>query len=405
MPIIVKDFIWKQSLNKVILCVPLHNVPSCKVDVFTSPQYLKLTFETFFFEAILLKAINVSQSICTKTWKYVIFDLQKECEEMWDSLEVQGLTKEEKMKLKIRLIDEEHQRVQNKFQEKLNLKAELKRVAVNEQIKLDTRVRGKIEEIKKRAEKDALGDLNAWKEEVELKPNSDKIVEIAEDNNEQYGVAIMRSAQQTNKPKLRLYRESKKLDPIPKSRNIQSLQILFTPREFPTPSRESRLEEENEFLIKQAEARKSTGFYDKDLRPEEKNPQYLLAKAKEFKKHQNYLGAISALSFAIKLSPQFVDLYFERSEVHILVGNFSRAVDDCSKALSLYKPLCEVNLHERAVCIGRRGIALFKLGLLQQGISELQASIKLESNEEFRIALEGYEKELEEVKTKNNGKV
>ncbi|XP_066257616.1 dynein axonemal assembly factor 4-like [Euwallacea similis] len=404
MPIIVKDFTWKQSPSKVILRVPLHSVPSCKVDVFTSPQYLKLTFEAFFFEAILLKPINVLQSICTKTWEYVIFDLQKESEEMWDSLEVQGLTKEEKMKLKIRLIDEEHLRMQESFQEKLNMKAELKRVAVNEQIKLDTRVRGEIENIKKREERDALGDLSAWKEEVELNLNKEKIVKIVEDNNEQFEVAI-RSAQQANKLKPRFYRESKKLNPIPKPRNTQSLQILFTPREFPTPSRESRLEEENEFLTKQAEARKSVGFDDKDLRPEEKNPQYLLTKAKEFKKHQNYLGAISALSFAIKLSPQFVDLYFERSEVHILIGNFSRAVDDCSKALSLYKPLCAVNLHERAVCIGRRGIALFKLGLLQQGISELQASIKLENSEEFRIALQECERELEEMKTKGSGEI
>lgn len=37
--------------------------------------------------------------------------------------------------------------------------------------------------------------------------------------------------------------------------------------------------------------------------------------------NKNYLGAISALSFAIKLSPKFVDLFLARSEAHLKAGN------------------------------------------------------------------------------------
>lgn len=62
---------------------------------------------------------------------------------------------------------------------------------------------------------------------------------------------------------------------------------------------------------------------DEDLRPEEKNPDYLLAKGLEFLRHKNYLGALSALSFAIKLSPNYVELYLRRSEVHMLAGKTS----------------------------------------------------------------------------------
>lgn len=63
-------------------------------------------------------------------------------------------------------------------------------------------------------------------------------------------------------------------------------------------------------------------------------------------------------------------------------------MDDCTSALNLYKPVSAVNLHERAVCLGRRGVGLFELGFAKQGISELEASVKLEPDEEFRSILE-----------------
>ncbi|KAL1501698.1 hypothetical protein ABEB36_006980 [Hypothenemus hampei] len=376
MPIIIKNFTWNQTSDKVSIQVPISpGTPLSKIDIFTSPQYLKAAFESFFFEVLLSHPVDIERSSCTKTSECIFFDLKKLEEVHWDSLEIENILKEDKIILKLKLIKEEHERIQKNVEEKRNQKAQLKRFTVNEQIKLDTRTRNVIEEKKKNEENEALGDLNKWKKNVELK-------------------------QSTNVPKplTREYRDrsipSKTID-VPKPRNARSLQILFTPRELPTPSRESRREEENEFLAKQAEARRSAGFISEDLRAEEKNPQYLLAKGQEFLKTKNYLGAISAFSFGIKISPNFVDLYLARSEVHLLIGNFSRAVDDCTKALQLYKPLSSVNLHERAVCLGRRGMALYKLGFAKEGISELQASLKLEENIKFNNTLAEYKMEYE----------
>lgn len=41
------------------------------------------------------------------------------------------------------------------------------------------------------------------------------------------------------------------------------------------------------------------------------------------------------------------------------------------------KSACPSNLKERATCIGRRGIALCKIGMKKQGIDELSYSLNL----------------------------
>lgn len=107
------------------------------------------------------------------------------------------------------------------------------RVAINELIKVDTRERQKIEEIRKAEECKALGDINDWKASARV--NAHKI------------------------PKAPSKKKVPEPISIPKPRSSRTLQILFTPREFPTPSRESLFEEEKEFLSKQAEARRTAG--------------------------------------------------------------------------------------------------------------------------------------------------
>ncbi|KAF7282720.1 dynein axonemal assembly factor 4 [Rhynchophorus ferrugineus] len=393
MPVIIKDFKWSQTDCNISIIVPLHGVHQSKTDIFTSPQYIKVSFEAFFFEVLLLHPINVSASVCTKALTEVVFDLKKVSSGMWESLELNN-SRQERNALKQKLILEEHERIRKETEGRIAKKKELKRIAVNEQIKLDTRVRNRIDEIKKQEKAQALGNINEWKDiEESCKSKNEKVKRAISYQNE---IDIIQ-----RKPVLLRTKSKTIKSDIPKPRTTRSLQILFTEREFPTPSRESLLEQETEYLRKQAEARRSAGFIDEDLRPEEKNPQYLLSKGREFLKIDNYLGAISALSFGIKLSPKFVDLYIARSEAHLKCGNFKRSVDDCTEALILLKPISPINLDERALCIGRRGIALFKLGFTKQGIAEIKESLKKKNNDELTAILNDLEHEYEQ-NNKNN---
>ncbi|CAH1977198.1 unnamed protein product [Acanthoscelides obtectus] len=269
--------------------------------------------------------------------------------------------------------------LQKRSEDLAGKKSELKRVAVQKQIETDTSIRGKIETIKKEEEKNALGDLEEWRKSVE-----------------KYR-AKQKSSKHLRKipPKIREENVEAKIEEPAPLRASRTLEVDFSVREFPTPCRESMLEEENKWLTKQAEARRSAGFVSEDIRPEEKNPQYIQAKGDEFMKNRNYLGAISAYSYGIKISKNFVDFYIRRAEAHMAVGNMNKVVRDCSSAMELLVPPVPSNQRQRALCTGRRGIALCKLGMLRQGIDELVFSLKLMPNAEFMEALDHARKDYE----------
>ncbi|KAF7399627.1 hypothetical protein HZH68_008219 [Vespula germanica] len=177
-----------------------------------------------------------------------------------------------------------------------------------------------------------------------------------------------------------IFDEPNKAVPLPRKNG--TINITFSERTFPTPARESHLIEEQEWLEKQAEARRKTGFVAEDLRPEERDPQWLKDKGDELFKAGNYLGAISAYSLGIKISDKMASLYVNRSAAHYALENYYRCTEDCSKALELMQPKCEANRESRARCHARQGAALCKLSAPQHGIPELEAAIKLAPDNE-----------------------
>ncbi|XP_023940910.1 dynein axonemal assembly factor 4-like [Bicyclus anynana] len=164
---------------------------------------------------------------------------------------------------------------------------------------------------------------------------------------------------------------------LPNLRQTGELEITHTLRTFPTPSRESKAQEEEEWLKNITMARRATGFVSEDLRPEEQDPQWCKEKGDEFFRSGNFLGAISAYTHGITLSDKLPSLYSNRAATHFALGNFSKCATDCSTALDLMKPPCEGNRRSRAKCIARRGAALARLGYLNKAIEEMKAAGKL----------------------------
>lgn len=90
----------------------------------------------------------------------------------------------------------------------------------------------------------------------------------------------------------------------------------------------------------------------------------------------NMLSFILLLRF-IALNEHFYFLMCVVFNTLDFVGNFHKTIQDCSTALELMTPKVQANLDSRSFCICRRGIALCKIGLTEQGKNEIQHALEL----------------------------
>lgn len=188
----------------------------------------------------------------------------------------------------------------------------------------------------------------------------------------------------------------KKAHEVPAIRKSAEIEIQFSKRNFVTPKRESQDPAEQEWILKQMEARKAIGFVAEDLRPEERDPIWLKEKGDTFFRQNNYLAAISAYSTGIKLANKCHELYMNRSAAHFAQGNYKRCAEDCSTSLDLMNPPCALNLKSRCQALARRGAALCKLGFLREAYIEFVAAVKLDpSNDSLRHDAEQLRAKLE----------
>lgn len=191
-------------------------------------------------------------------------------------------------------------------------------------------------------------------------------------------VKVVKKEEKTLQPQV-----TKKKSSPPPVRKSGTIEVKFSKRNFLTPKRESQDPAEQEWLLKQAEARKAIGFVPDDLRPEERDPMYLKEKGDEFFRQKNFLAAISAYSTGIRIAENCYELHLNRSAAQFAHGNYQRCAEDCSRALELLNPPVASNLKARTQALTRRGAALSKLGFLKQAYDEFVAAVKLDPTDEM----------------------
>ncbi|KAG8223224.1 hypothetical protein J437_LFUL003575 [Ladona fulva] len=318
MPILIKDFSWKQTEDVIIIRFPCKEENMKNIDIISATKYVKASFPPYIFELFLAKNIKETESTCVMNNNELIFNLVKEEKGHWDVLENE-LSKTEKMELR-------------------------------DQIEKDNAIK-----------------LN-------------QIAKEKSGTKSQSHVKAIESAPQAVSSKMNDGGPQKKESLEPQMiapRKPATIKVSFTPREFITPKRESRAVEEDEWLQKQAESRRMAGFVDNDLKLEEKDPVWLKNKGDSFFKVGNYVGAIAAYSHGIKMNNKMAALYANRAAAHVALGNFVKALEDSTMALELNNPKTPSNAVARARCHAKRGAAFWKLGMLDKGLVELNAAYEL----------------------------
>lgn len=392
MPLIVRDHTWTQNLSTVYISVPLKAVKTANVHIICTDDYLKVSFPPFLFEVFLFASINEEKSEARIGNGAAVFTLQKRRDEMWEQL-CTNIDKEKQKQIREQAV----LKVQEKAVEKSKTKAtriqQEKKYALETMMKLESEERERIQKRKDEECARATAELDFWREtqRTTAEGNENQIKEqrtsthddkpapqkIKHANTSPADTALVK----TDNTITGQMRSKQKTKDLPAPRSAGCIQISFTPRVFPTALRESRVPEEEEWLKKQAEARRAidTDLAElDDLTEDERNPDWLKDKGDKLFMAGNFLAAVNAYNLAIKLNRKMPALFSNRAACHLKLRNLHKAIEDSSQALELLTPAVSANASARLKAHVRRGTAFCQLQLYVEGLQDYQKALEID---------------------------
>ncbi|NWV63895.1 DAAF4 factor, partial [Malurus elegans] len=399
MPVWLRESSWRQTLTAVYLELPLRGARATPANIFCGEQYLKVSIPPFLFEAILYAPIDDTNSTAKIENGNIFFTLYKKEPAIWDSLTLANADKEKLQHLRENAVLKAHEKAKEETEAKKITKQEHKKYALEATMKLEEAERKRIEDLKEKERQKVAKELELWKkqqkdadkyESIQKKRElHQEIKPLKERKNEKMNKTRIPN-EGTSKTKLKstkgchgsssMFSQNLKEEQLPAPRSAATIKVNFTPRVFPTALRESRVAEEEEWLHKQAEARRvinSDLSELEDLKEEEKNPDWLKDKGNKMFAMGNYLGAVNAYNLAVRLNNKLPLLYLNRAACHLKLRNLHKAIEDSSKALELLTPPVPDNENARVKAHVRRGTAFCQLELYTEGLQDYEAALKI----------------------------
>ncbi|KAM7039905.1 dynein axonemal assembly factor 4 isoform 1-T1 [Acridotheres tristis] len=397
MPVWLREHSWRQTLTAVYLSLPLRGARATPSSIFCSEQYLKVSIPPFLFEAVLYAPIDDTNSTAKIGNGNIFFTLYKKEPAMWDSLTLANTDKEKLQYLRENAVLKAQEKAKEETEARKITKQEHKKYALEATMKLEEAERKRIEDLKEKERQKVVKELELWKnqqkdgdknksiqktgelyQEIEpLKERKNEKTKKTQIPNEGTSKTRLKSA----KGSCSIFSQNSKEEQLPAPRAAATIQVSFTPRVFPTALRESRVAEEEEWLHKQAEARRiinSDLSELEDLKEEEKNPDWLKDKGNKMFAMGDYLGAVNAYNLAVRLNDSLPVLYLNRAACHLKLRNLHKAIEDSSKALELLTPPVPDNENARVKAHVRRGTAFCQLELYTEGLQDYEAALKID---------------------------
>ncbi|NXF67621.1 DAAF4 factor, partial [Ciccaba nigrolineata] len=399
MPVWLREYSWRQTGSAVYLSLPLRGVRATSANIFCTDQYLKVSIPPFLFEAILYAPIDDTNSTAKIGNGIIFFTLYKKEVAMWDSLTLANANKEKLQYLRENAVLKAHEKAKEETEAKKVTKQEHRKYALEATMKLEEEERKRIEDLKEKERQKVTKELELWKKQ-QKDAEEQKGVQKEEELHHEVEKLKAKKKEKVNKTMIpnegisktalkptkghgscSMFSENLKEEQLPAPRSAATIKINFTSRVFPTALRESRIAEEEEWLRKQAEARRtiSADLSElEDLKEEEKNPDWLKDKGNKMFATGNYLAAVNAYNLAVRLNNKLPLLYLNRAACHLKLRNLHKAIEDSSKALELLTPPVPDNENARVKAYVRRGTAFCQLELYTEGLQDYEAALKID---------------------------
>ncbi|XP_057691900.1 dynein assembly factor 4, axonemal isoform X2 [Corythoichthys intestinalis] len=359
----------------VFISVPLKG--ATKVDIVSSDEYLKVHFPPFLLEVFPSELVDDVQSSAKIGNGVAVISLSKRTNKLWEHLSITTYDKETKTEIRERALSKMQEKLAAEAKNKAEKKHNEKKYALKTMMNMENEERERIQKMKDDERNRTTAELEAWQLKERKKAEEEARLKFQTNQPKAVKQKYKRSVSETDKRKKQVI--------IPAPRVPGNIEVSFTPRVFPTALRESRVEEEEEWLKKQAEARRIVNADIEelnDLSEEERNPDWLKEKGNKCFAAGNYLSALNAYNLAIRINRKIPALFSNRAACHLKLRNFHKAIEDSSQALELLTPAVPANAAARARAHVRRGSAFCQLQLYTEGLQEYQTALKIDPNNE-----------------------
>lgn len=286
----------------------------------------------------------------------------------WESLEKvkddEEINKEQKLNLIKEAVESRKEMEQELSTIQKDKQIEEEREAVRLQMRLDTKARERLEDLKKQekeaAEKELYETFEKLKFNEKVEVNEKKIVENEKNfqHDEYYrkfdqidsdyeGEESDEKKKENENDEIKDNRveeieetEEEEIQYIPPPRTIPnaesstaSIKINFTPRYFPTPLRESKASEEEDWIAKNKIHLSSKGSIKGNV--QEEDPLWLKAKGDDFYRSNDCLSAINAYSAALMKNLEYLEALMNRSAAYMKVNRPKESIEDCLRGITL----------------------------------------------------------------------
>ncbi|XP_077453593.1 dynein axonemal assembly factor 4 isoform X2 [Stigmatopora argus] len=389
MPLSVTDHSWTQTESMVFISVPLKGAK--KVDIVSSDEYLKVHFAPFLLEVFLSELVDDELGSSKIGNGVAVISLSKRTNKLWEHLSISTYDKETKTEIRARALSKLQETLSAEAKNRNEKKHKEKKYALKTMMNLESEERERIQKMKDDERNRTTAELEAWQLKEHQKDEEIVLLKLQTRTNHFSQATAVKEKSENDEPCGRKVRFDKKIVSeaeqkkkqviIPAPRVPGNIEVSFTPRVFPTALRESRIEEEEEWLKKQAEARRIVNADIEelnDLNEEERNPDWLKEKGNKCFAAGNYLSALNAYNLAIRINRKIPALFSNRAACHLKLRNFHKAIEDSSQALELLTPAVSANAAARARSHVRRGSAFCQLQLYTEGLQEYQTALMID---------------------------
>lgn len=149
MPIVVKDFTWRETEEEVELSLPLKGAKPSGVDVFSTDEYIKVNYPPFLFELQLFAPVVEEQCSVRIGNGMVEFRLVKRNPGLWTRLRApEGEDESSMVEKRSEAIAHAHKKAAEEGEARAKKKREEEQFAIKQQMKLEEEERARIERTK-----------------------------------------------------------------------------------------------------------------------------------------------------------------------------------------------------------------------------------------------------------------